>query len=104
MNLRNQALRVEITDARVIVSIGFDALIAGVEEADFWDAELLEVSDANAFASAIAHALEDDEDENGLTPLQAALDRAAQVAVEEGCDGVTDRSRFQGDELQGDGA
>lgn len=84
---RKQGLTVEIDGDRLVISIGVDALMTAVQAGDDWDEERFRISDADAFASAIARGLEL-EAEDGTTHVHLAIDAAAMWALEQGEPGV----------------
>ncbi|TVV75565.1 hypothetical protein [Sphingomonas solaris] len=87
-DFQDQQLSVEIVDGRLLISIGTGLLVHAVTNgSDFWDEVELVVTDPEAFAAAIAAELEHEE-EDGTTPVHRMLDKAAERAVENGCDGV----------------
>lgn len=90
--IREQQLQIEIVDGRLVISIGVELLTHAVTHGDDWEEEW-EITDVDAFASAIAHQLELEE-EDGTTLLHRAFDKAAYKAVEDGEDGV----RLPGDD------
>ncbi len=92
MTDRNQQLKVEIIEGVLKISIGVDLLVHAVTHgADFWPENELVVSDNDEFAAAIAQELENDcFQEDGTTVLHVAFDKAAELAVENGCEGIAD--------------
>jgi hypothetical protein len=87
---RQQPLKVEIVDGRLVVSIGVGLLCYAVQGAGGCD---FRVTNEDAFAADIARELERDE-EDGTTLLHRAFDKAASEAVEGGSEaaGLTDPS------------
>lgn len=84
---RDQELQVVIEDGRLIMSIGINLLTSAAIECDALDHGDFEITDADVFAAEIARKLEDEE-EDGTTLIHHAFDRAAELAIESGCDGV----------------
>ena len=88
MSARDQALTVEIEGGRLVISIGVDALMIAVEGGDDW-LEGWKILDADTFASEIADALENNEQEDGTTDIHLAIDKAATYAIENGSEAVS---------------
>lgn len=84
---------VEIKDGKLVITIGIEALVFGVTHGAYFDnlpeGEAPEVTDAALFAQAICDALTEEE-EDGSTLVHRMLDKAAENAIEDGCDGVDD--------------
>jgi hypothetical protein len=83
--------QIEIKDGKLLISIGIDALIFGVTHGRYFDnypeGEQPKVTNKALFADAIRCELEREE-EDGTTLLYAMLDKAAENAIEDGCDGI----------------
>jgi hypothetical protein len=88
-NLRNQPLQVEIIDGRLVISIGVELLTSGILDIPAVDHGEVEITDFDVFAQEIALKLEAEEDD-GTTVIHHAFDRAAEMAIEDGCDGIAD--------------
>ena len=88
MSDRNQQIEIIITDGILNISIGVDLLVHAVTNgSDFWDEVSLKVTDNDLFVAAIAHELEL-EQEDGTTLVHLMFDKAAENAVENGCEGI----------------
>lgn len=92
MTDRNQQLKVEIVDGVLNISIGVDLLIYAITHgSDFWpDDDELVVTDPDVFAAEIARELENEE-EDGTTLVHRMFDKAAETAVDNGCEGVDEQ-------------
>lgn len=88
---RNTSLDVNIENGILSISIGVDALVEAVQanpHSNFFGlVESMKVTDNDAFAEAILFSLQE-EREDGATPVHIMFDRAAEHAIEQGCDGV----------------
>lgn len=85
---RNQQLEVKNEDGVLNISIGVDLLVHAITQgSDFWPEDELTVTDADVFASEIARELES-EQEDGTTIVHLMLDKAAENALNNGCEGV----------------
>lgn len=83
-------LNVEIKDGKLQIIIGIEALVYGITNGStFFDYYLddIIVTDQNEFAQAILEQL-NAEEEDGSTMVHRMLERAAEKAVENGCEGV----------------
>lgn len=86
---KDQQLKVEVVDDRLVISIGIGLLAFAVQassDASGWPEDWY-VSDPAAFAAEVARQLENEE-EDGTTPVHRMLDAAALEALEQGADGV----------------
>lgn len=97
-----QRLKVEVTEGRLVISIGVEVLGFAATRGPWFD-ELYGdtgqepvVTDAEQFAKAICTELKR-EKEDGETLVHAMLDKAAERAAENGCEGI----RLPGDPERG---
>jgi len=88
-NPREQQLQIEVVEGRLVISIGVDLLIGSAIEVPAIDGGELVVTDADAFITAIVDELEAEEGD-GTTLIHHALDKAANNAIDNGCEGVSD--------------
>lgn len=96
---RDQQLQIEIVDGRLVISIGVDLLVGAVLECPAIDSGEFEVADVDVFAREIAIELEAERSDDGTNLVHQAFDRAAELAIEDGCDGVIEvAAKDAGDE------
>jgi hypothetical protein len=93
---KDDPLNVEIVGGKLVISIGIDCLAHAIE----WSPSLGDydhvandyvypkVTDPERFAREIAIILDREESEDGTTAVHRMLDRAAEVAIENGAEGV----------------
>lgn len=87
---RGDQLKIRVVDGRLVISIGVETLAIAAKYSNFFDdptMKELEILDAEAFAREIARQLAREE-EDGTTLVHHALDKAAELAVENGAEGV----------------
>lgn len=83
---RDQQIKTEVANGRLVVSIGVDLLAHAVSVGDDWEEEW-KVVDPDAFVAAVGRELESEE-EDGTTLLHRAFDSAAMSVVESGDESV----------------
>lgn len=80
--MKDQPLKIELENERIVISVGISAFAYGVQHADSWDEEL-KIEDETQFAKDVLRELQR-EDEQGSTDLFFLFDKAANKAVENG--------------------
>lgn len=86
VNSKDAPLKVELKDAKLIISIGIETLAYAFEHSDY-AAEELKVKNPKMFAKEVISSLQDEE-EDGTTAVHIMLDAACQNACENGAMGV----------------
>jgi hypothetical protein len=90
-NPRQQGLECDIIAGRLVISIGVEALrqavILGPYLVNFTNPAELSINDVDIFARDVLLELEWEE-EDGLTLIHHAIDKAAERAIENGSEGV----------------
>jgi len=95
--MKDQQLKVEIVDDRLVISIGVGLLAFAVQAASDvsgWSDEFY-IYDPAKFADEVARQLQSEE-EDGTTPVHRLLDAAALEALEQGADGIEEGSPEKG--------
>lgn len=92
-DIREQGLSVAIDGDRLVISIGISALCFAATRGPYFDAIYGDteqepvITDEDAFAKAIVTELRCEE-EDGTTLVHRMFDKAAERAVESGCEGI----------------
>lgn len=84
---RKALLSMEIAAGKLVISIGVEALAIAIEGGPMFE-EGTAVTDPDVFAREVLTALQD-EDEEGTNLIHRAFDGAAEVAAENGAEGIT---------------
>lgn len=93
---KDQSIKVEVIDDRLVISIGIAALAEAAERCpnlEHYDESAgtfssPSVTDQMAFARGVAQSLEIEAGDLGLTPVQQMLDEAFVSAAEFGAEGI----------------
>ena len=90
-NPRVQPLEIDIIKGRLVISVGVETIGHAISLSPyimrFEDGEEPQITDPDLFAKEIVREL-DRESEDGTTLIHLALDKAAERAIENGCEGV----------------
>lgn len=94
--MKSSELNIELTDDKLIISIGRDTLLHALMMSPDWpmDFVVLEKDEQEFLTDLVRYGLQD-EDEDGTTPVHRMLDAAALEVLEQGFEGVTE---FPGDD------
>ncbi|WP_230770577.1 hypothetical protein [Sphingomonas sp. Leaf4] len=88
MTAREQGLKVELVDGRLVISIGIDALMTAVKGSPSWEQQIEDdrgwsIEQPDGFAADVVAELEREE-EDGTTPVHRMLDEAFEQAIDQG--------------------
>lgn len=80
-------MNIDITNNELIISISTDNLIHAITHSPDYGLSSIEITDKSEFLQGILEELLR-EDETGATPVHEMFDKAANLAIENGCEGV----------------